>query len=291
MPKLKNLIWRHRDAYKKKYLGDNMSDSNAVDKAADDHKKLKEESIQNVKTALEKAYKSGRRSLWSFVQLGKSLIRARNIMGKDDFNKAMDFINSRQVQRYIGLVIASKSKKVYTDGNNKDLEINENIEILTEGSFNELKDPSMTKLQKCVSLSKEDFKKVMGGDDAPYDKLFKKKDPPAFTAPKDTDLTEDQYDVYKKKGTKKLVGELYKAENTIETMKKDAENSKGVLDKNLVDLEELEEDNEKLTEDLAQLQKKYDQQKETIEALNQQNALLKIKNETKEMQEEAAMAD
>ena len=259
-----------------------MSESKTVDELADDHKKLKEDSIQSVKDALKLAYESGRKSLWNYVELGKSLIRARNIMGKDDFKKEMDFINPRQIQRYVGLVIASKSTKDFKDGTNKDLEINENIAPLTERSFDKMKDPSMTKLQKMKTMTKDDFEAVLGGNDVPY---YKEPTPQSFTAPTGVDMTEDQYKEYKKDGTKKLIGRLFTADNKIKTIEKNLTEATSDNDKAKLDYEEQEGE-------IAKLQRDNDNLKEENQALKRQNNILKINVETSELQgKEPAMAD
>jgi hypothetical protein len=263
-------------------MGDNMSDNKAVDKVADDHKKRKEESLQKVKDALKIAYESGRKSLWNYVELGKSLINARNIMGKDDFNTAMVFINPRQIQRYIGLVIASKSTKDFKDGTNKDLEINGNIQTLTEGSFDKLKDPGMSKLQKMKSMTEDDFAAVLGGNDDPY---YTVTPPPPFTPPTGVVMTEAQYNEYKKDGTKKLIGRLFTADNKIETIEKNLSEATSGNDQAKLDSEEQEES-------IANLQRENDNLKEENSALLGQNKVLKIRVETAELEaKEVAMAD
>ena len=267
-----------------------MTDKNAIDSAKDDHKKLKakekEEILQRVQNALEKAYKSGRKSLWEYVQLGKSLVSARNEL-KGEFYEVINdqIINKKQVQRYVSLVIDSKSKIDFADQTGNDLEIDARIEDLNEKSFDNMKDPSMTKLLKMKTFSPEDFNMILSGAPEGETKYYETAPAKKYEAPKELpDMEEKEYNEYKNKGTKKLIVELVIAEGRIKTLDERLSKAEGSSRQAEVDREELEETNEGLTEKLARLQKKYDQQKEAVDALKAQNELLKIKNETKEME-------
>lgn len=202
-------------------VGGNMTDSNAVDQLTEaqkkENEKIRKEAIDDVQKAIKKAYESGRRSLWDQVCLGKSLIRARNSLKGAFYDVINDkIINKRQVQRLIGLVIDSSSQKEFSDGTTKNnLKIDTQIDALTEASFKNLKDPSMQKLKTLKTYEKSDFIKVMSGDDTKY---YEEKTKAKFTAPKGVTMTEDEYSAYKKKGSKTLIGELFNAEKTIDSL-------------------------------------------------------------------------
>lgn len=256
-------------------MGDDMTDTNPIDDATDAHneekEKLHKKTVEDVQKAIKKAYDAGRKSLFDHVELGKSLVKAKNSL-KDDFYDVIndEIINKKQVQRLIGLVIDAESQKNFTAGTKHDLKMDERIAKLDKDSFKDLKDPSMQKLKNIKGMEDKDWKLVMSGDDTPY---YKEAPKPDYKAPSTAkSMTEEEYNTYKKRGTKKIIGELYTAEQDNDLLKRKLETALSHNRKYVLDVESKEH---QIENHIAEIQRLKDQ-------------LMDVKVELRDRQPEAA---
>ena len=156
---------------------------------ANDVKKLKD--AGNIGKTLEALWKNISEnktpSLVEHTQLGKMIVDGINNAG-DRFFPSLEetkFPISR-VKYYVALLLKENLEQDQEDRYKKALTKKEYIEILeahlddrvlnlTDKSIRNLKNPVPYKLRLMKTLSDKDFENVLSGDDAPYDKIDKKK--------------------------------------------------------------------------------------------------------------------
>ena len=246
-----------------------------VDDAVADYKKLTKKQrdvlVREIKDAIKQANSDGKNSLLSYVKLSVSLINARNSLKKEFYDVINDdIIKKKQNQRLVALTIDSKSKKDFRDQTNKDLNIDEKIVKLLEKDdpFKDLKFPSQSKLQKCLSMTSDDFDAVMAGNDEPYNNV---KDPRPVVPPEG--MTLEQYNTYKKRGTKKLIEDLFNSEkeketlnNKISSLQKETNQNNLTLTGQDKEISKLEADISTLKKQIRDLQVENENQKEPVAA-------------------------
>lgn len=133
-----------------------------------------------IKDALKNLTTYTKQSIITYIELGKTLLEAKRTLG-DRFYIVIteEIIAQKQVQRYIKLVLTKDSEEKYAKSMKAKKEDFDNIKMdkrileLSEDSIQNMKKPSMNKLLRMKSLSTADFKKVINGDDSPYDNLIK----------------------------------------------------------------------------------------------------------------------
>jgi len=188
-----------------------------VDNTSERNMKKHNKLLEEIKLAIETANKAGGNALAEYCRLGMSLITARNTLKKALFSDLVDgeILPTKQINRYIGLVIHKNSKKDYSNGTDKELKIDDRIEeqLKEAEPFKNMVNPNMVKLSACKKMPTDDWNAVMSGDDTPYET----KTPRTVTPPEG--MTNEEFEDYKKKGTKKLCGELFVADIEIKTLK------------------------------------------------------------------------
>lgn len=155
---------------------------------------------ERIQKILIDSYKSDRKSLIYYIEIGKLLLEAKICLGSQFGDKIVKskVLPAKQVQRYIKLVLTRDSIAEYgdckTSADFKKLEIDERVANLTEEGIEKLTDPTQAKISRMKNLKtdvKDDdnsidyFAQVIAGDDTVYEdsKNFIKSPPPPEKEP------------------------------------------------------------------------------------------------------------
>ena len=245
-----------------------MSQTDEVDQVTRDASE-RDEMIKNVKAA----YDSANKSKFSYILLGKALLKARQICRANfyaDIPEAM--IPKKQVQRYMRLVTRKScyeqlSKPPSTNDSSSNLKVDDNIASITEADLLTLKNPSLNKIILMKELeTPEDFKEVLMGDDTKYNELIRKKEEAAVKVKADnsekkvteflnTGMTTEEYDKYKSAGIDHAIKSILRYRDEQKKLQKELEGKE----------QRIEEKEQKIVE----LQLALQAHKEEIEKLSQ----------------------
>ena len=199
-------------------------------------------SIDAVMQAYKTASENENKTTYSYILLGKALLNCRKVLGsafKDHITFELTGIPDKQVKRYMRFIACPScyeylSKKPNSTDQKK-LKVDTYIDGIKEDDLKTLKEPSMNKLARMkemfyikpdakkdkvkleeeIKQAKDDFEKVIKGDDTKYDETIKKEKDDKEAADKKvkaknekelkaeflkTGLTKEEYELYKAGG-------------------------------------------------------------------------------------------
>lgn len=245
------------------------SDSNVLFYSEEESKEIQEkdkkvlDSIQDSLTKIEqhknnfqeKQKKYNLQLLLEFIRLGIKLVNYKKELGSRFFTVInQDVLNAKLVYSYIRLVMTNESQKEYdiTVKSKKEnpelIVLEERIVNLLEKDLSKMVNPSKGKLENMSTLSDDDFNDIINGNDTAYEQHMK--------------------DINTKKVVKKMGEE--KPENMDENTFK-IHLQEGIYET----IRKLHDKSEKV----AELSSEVLQLKLEIEKLNNENIVLKVKND------------
>lgn len=259
-----NLTMSNEDTKSNSY-----SDSNVLFYSEEESKEIQEkdkkvlDSIQDSLTKIEqhknnfqeKQKKYNLQLLLEFIRLGIKLVNYKKELGSRFFTVInQDVLNAKLVYSYIRLVMTNESQKEYdiTVKSKKEnpelIVLEERIVNLLEKDLSKMVNPSKGKLENMSTLSDDDFNDIINGNDTAYEQHMK--------------------DINTKKVVKKMGEE--KPENMDENTFK-IHLQEGIYET----IRKLHDKSEKV----AELSSEVLQLKLEIEKLNNENIVLKVKND------------
>lgn len=259
-----NLTMSNEDTKSNSY-----SDSNVLFYSEEESKEIQEkdkkvlDSIQDSLTKIEqhknnfqeKQKKYNLQLLLEFIRLGIKLVNYKKELGSRFFTVInQDVLNAKLVYSYIRLVMTNESQKEYdiTVKSKKEnpelIVLEERIVNLLEKDLSKMVNPSKGKLENMSTLSDDDFNDIINGNDTAYEQHMK--------------------DINTKKVVKKMGEE--KPENMDENTFK-IHLQEGIYET----IRKLHDKSEKV----AELSSEVLQLKLEIEKLNNENVVLKVKND------------
>ena len=147
----------------------------------DKDKQFKEELKKDISTLYQETLTADNKNLVSYISIGNKLLSARKRLGFNFYQTIdEDVIPTKQVQRYIKLVLTTDSEEKFKSLKTMDqtkvdaLKADSNILGITEEQLNakndkgkhKFKDPSMAKLMIMKHLSPDEFNGVVKGEPA-----------------------------------------------------------------------------------------------------------------------------
>jgi hypothetical protein len=139
----------------------------------------RETTVAKAVQAFKDANSAHNKSLYSYILLGKALLKARQVCGANFYGEIKeDMVPKKQIQRYVRFVADESDEKcletlskvpAVTDKTN--LKLDSKIDGIKESDLDTLKNPSMKKLALMKELDAKQFKQVMSGHDMDYDNL------------------------------------------------------------------------------------------------------------------------
>ena len=181
----------------------------------------RETTVAKAVQAFKDANSAHNKSLYSYILLGKALLKARQVCGANFYGEIKeDMVPKKQIQRYVRFVADESDEKcletlskvpAVTDKTN--LKLDSKIDEIKESDLDTLKDPSMKKLALMKELDTAKFNAVLGGDDKEYDALAdkKKKEQAAKTKIEKEQAEEKLEKEFLNTGMTKKEFEIYKA--------------------------------------------------------------------------------
>ncbi len=197
-----------------------------------------------INAILTDSYKTDRKSLIYYIELGQILLEAKIKLGKNFTDKIVKagVLPAKQVQRYIKLVLTRDSIADYGDCKTSDqfanLKLDERVTNLkSEKDIEKLTDPTQAKINRMKSLKtdvKDDddnnvdyFTQVIAGDDKIYDDSsnFIKPPPPPQKVPnadkKPASMDDNRFKELYNKDMYDVIQLLHDAEKIAEAAKKE----------------------------------------------------------------------